>query len=458
MTKEETVKLQLGEALKRYEAGVESLNTKDTEKKPSKEKILEMLLARDALQSALVEQGMHGSTNWDKVNELDNELRTLAGNAYPVSELPHWRTLVKDKDKEEAWWWFLPVTKQEGNKDWLWNALSVTFLTISLGLVTNLGPRFWGGGLDVFSSVGIVGQSVLTLLTAGGVLTKTGREGIERTLARWKLPKQDWQRYVCGVSFGLMVAPIGVYLLLPKIADYYTQQGKKDYKAGQWVSAKRNLERAIQIHPDQAEAHLEMGILHEDVQKLEDAKSEYRIAMQAGNAEAFTNLARLSILDKDNKVNAIISLLHQAKVMARTSNSGEMTKEFKYALQKNLGWVRLDQNRYADAKAELLQARKLMPEKAAAHCLLAQVLNKQSQPSKPTQEEELQALMSGQPLSKRNKSSNPMQEEELRAWKACRKYAKSSVPEEDVWIDQAKNCLNPNTRNGCLNLDKPRSF
>jgi tetratricopeptide (TPR) repeat protein len=450
MTEKETVEPQLGNSLERYKTGLGLL---ENESPPSKEQILEVLLARDALQSALVEQGKLGSTNWDSVNKLDEQLKALAGKVYQVSDLPHWRTLVKDKDKEEAWWWFLPITKQEGNKDWLLNALSVTFLTISLGLVTNLGPRFWGGGLDVFSSVGIVGQSVLTLLTAGGVLTKTGREGIERTLTRWKLPKQDWQRYICGVSFGLMVAPIGVYLLLPKIADYYTQQGKKDYQAGQWVSAKRNLERAIQVHPDQAEAHLEMGILHEDVQKLEDAKSEYRIAMQAGNAEAFTNLARLSILDKDNKVNAIISLLHQAEVMARTQNSGEMTKEFKYALQKNLGWVRLDQNRYADAKAELLQARKLMPEKAAAHCLLAQVLNKQSEPSKPTRQQEIDAEVWGKAL---NTSSKPPQEEELQEWKACQKQAKSSVPEEDVWIDQAKKCLNPKTRNGCLDLDKPR--
>jgi tetratricopeptide (TPR) repeat protein len=455
MTKEEAEEPRLDHSLERYETALGCLKAELT---PSKEQILEVLLARDALQSALVEQGMLGSTNWDGVNKLDEQLKALAGKVYQVTDLPHWRALVKDKDKEESWWWFLPVTQQEGNKDWLLNALSVTFLTISLGLVSNLGPRFWSGGLDVFSSVGIAGQSVLTLLAAGGVLTKTGREGIERALTRWKLPKQDWQRYVCGVSFGLMVAPIGVYLLLPTIADYYTQQGKRDYKAGQWVSAQRNLQRAILVHPDHAEAHLEMGVLHEDLQELDKAKSEYRIAMQAGNAAAFTNLARLSILDKDNKVNAIISLLHQAEIMARTPDSGGITKEFKYALQKNRGWVRLDQKRYADAKAELLQAQKLIPEKAAAHCLLAQVLNKQNKPSIPTQEELMRALMSGQVLNKQNKSSNPTQEAERQAWKACQKHAQSSVPEEDVWIDQAKKCLNPKTRSGCLDLDKPSPF
>jgi Tfp pilus assembly protein PilF len=443
-----------GDALKLYETEVSILEAEPNP--PSKEKILEVLLARDALQSFLAEHGVFGSADWAKVNELDKKLKNQAAKIHQVSDLPHWRTLVKDKDKEEYWWWFLSVTQPEGKQDWLLSALSVTFLTISLGLVSNLGPRFWSGGPDVFSSVSIAGQSVLTLLAAGGALTKVGRESIERAMTRWKLPTQDRQRYLCGVSLGLMVAPVGVYLLLPTIADYYTQQGKRDYKAGQWVSAKRNLERAFLVHPDQAEAHLGMGILHEDLQKLEEAKSEYRIAMQAGNAEAFNNLARLSILGKENKVDAVISLLNQAEAMAKTQNNKEVTNEFKYALLRNRGWVRLDQKRYSEAKAALSVAQKLLPKQAAAHCLLAQVLNQQNEPSKPTQEETLQALMSGQVLNK-NKSSKAPSAEERKEWEACQKYARSSVPEEDVWSDQAKKCLNSKIRDGCLDLDKPRS-
>jgi Tfp pilus assembly protein PilF len=451
MTKEETVESKLRNSLERYK---ERLKPWEDEPTPTKEQILEVLLARDALKSALAEPGVFGSADWDKVNELDEQLKAQAEKVYPVSNLPHWQTLVKDKNKEEDWWWFLP---QQGKQDWILNALTVTFLTISLGLVTNLGPRFWSGGPDLLTSFSIAGQSMLSLLAAGGVLTKTGREGIERLLTRLKQPKQSWQRYLCGVSFGLMVAPVGVYLLLPVIANNYTQQGKRDYEAGQWVSAKRNLERALLVHPDQAEAHLEMGNLHEDVQEMDKAKSEYRIAMQSGNAEAFNSLARLSILDKDNKVDAVISLLKQGEVMAEAEKNKqskkEVTKEFQYALQRNRGWVRLDQKRYADAKVALLQAQKLMPEQAAAHCLLAQVLNKQNEPPKLTQEEQLDAIYSGQKLKK---APNKLQIEERQAWQACKKYARSTVPEEDVWIDQSKKCLEPKTRDRCLDLDKSR--
>jgi tetratricopeptide (TPR) repeat protein len=446
MTKEETVESKLHNSLEHYK---ERLKPWEDELNPTKEQILEVLLARDALKSALAEPGVFGSADWDKVNELDEQLKAQVEKVFPVSNLPHWQTLVKDKNKDEDWWWFLP---QQGKQDWILNALTVTFLTISLGLVTNLGPRFWSGGPDLLISFSIAGQSVLSLLAAGGVLTKTGREGVERLLTRWKQPKQSWQRYLCGVSFGLMVAPIGVYLLLPVIANSYTQQGKRDYKTGQWVSAKRNLERAISVHPDQAEAHLERGKLHEDVQEMDKAKSEYRIAMQAGNAEAFNSLARLSILDKDNKVDAVTSLLKQGEVMSKVQNKEE-SKEFQYALQRNRGWVRLDQKRYDDAKTALLQAQKLMPEQAAAHCLLAQVLNKQNEPPKLTQEEKLDLISWGQKLKK---IPNKLQKGEQQAWQACQKYARSTVPEEDVWIDQSKKCLEPKTRDKCLDLDKSR--
>jgi tetratricopeptide (TPR) repeat protein len=450
MTQEETMQNRWNDSLERYEKGLDLLNAGSN---PSQEQILDMLLARDALQSGLVEPGVLKSADLARVNELDEKLKSHSAKVCQVIDLPHWRALVKVN--KESWWWFLSGMQLEGKQDWILSALTVTFLTISLGLVSNLGPRFWSGGPDVLSSVSIAGQSVLTLLAAGGALTTAGREGIERALTRWKLPKQDRQRYLCGISLGLMVAPLGVYLLLPAIAGFYTHQGKRDYKAGQWVSAKRNLERAILVHPDHSGAHLEMGRLHEDVQKLEDAKSEYRIAMQAGNVEAFNNLARLSILGKENKVDAVNSLLNQAEAMARAQK--EVPKEFKYALQRNRGWVRFDQKRYPEAKAALLEAQKLMPEQAAGHCLLAQVLNAQNKPPEPTEKERFDDMIAGRDPDKKNKSPKVPPEEE-QAWKACQKYARSTAPEEDVWSYQAKKCLDPKTRDGCVGSDKPSPF
>jgi hypothetical protein len=119
--------------------------------------------------------------------------------------------------------------------------------------------------------------------------------------------------------------------------------------------------------------------------------------------------------------------------------------------------LRIDQKRYPEAQAALTEAQKLMPEQAAGHCLLAQALNQQNKPSEPTQEQMVQEMMKGRDPYKKNKSL-PMSKEEQQAWMACHKYARSTVPEEDVWSYQAKRCLDPKTRDGCVGSDKVGPF
>lgn len=84
----------------------------------------------------------------------------------------------------------------------------------------------------------------------------------------------------------------------------------------------------------------------------------------------------------------------------------------RYALRKNLGWVRLGQGRYAEAKAELLTAIGLDGEQAAAYGLLAQAL---------------------EALGEKG--------EAVVVWENCLRYASSYRPDEDTWIDLARQRL-----------------
>jgi Flp pilus assembly protein TadD len=398
---------RLDDALEQYQSGLDLL---ESDQKISQEQILGVLLARDEVQAALAEWGAVCPESLMQVNALDGRLKQQAERIRQELTLSDWHRLVGAK--EEAWWWLLqPASQQEGSHDWVLKALSVTFLTIALGLVSNMAPRFWSGGPDVFGGVAIAGQSLLTLLAAGGVLTKAGQEGFERLLARWKQPKQHWQKFSCGASFLLMLALIGFRLSLPQIASYYSQQGADKQKKGEWVSAQEDYQRAIQLDPDNADAHFGLGVLYEDLQDLDKARSEYRIALQAGNAKAFNNLARLYILEK--KFDAVILLLNQAEALAQGKNNPELN----YALRKNGGWVRLQQARYAEAESHLRGAVELIPDRAAAHCLLAQVLDKQN-----------------------------LREEASTEWEVCLRKASSATPEEDAWMDQARKRLKQGTK------------
>ncbi|NEO03911.1 MAG: hypothetical protein F6K50_54130 [Moorea sp. SIO3I7] len=90
-----------------------------------------------------------------------------------------------------------------------------------------------------------------------------------------------------------------------------------------------------------------------------------------------------------------------------------------YSLLKNLGWARLKQGRYADAETYLrdaIELDKILEEEfkqtpAAAHCLLAQVIE-----NKPEKDPD----------------------NALAEWKICLRYTDIRNPDEDIWVGMAR--------------------
>jgi Flp pilus assembly protein TadD len=170
------------------------------------------------------------------------------------------------------------------------------------------------------------------------------------------------------------------------------------------LQAQKNLELAVQFNPDNAAVYYNQGWHCEDARDFICAREKYRRAALLGMAAAHSNLARLSILlDKD--YDAAAALSQQGLRLVKDN-------KVKYALLKNLGWARLGQRRYTEAKVHLQSAIALRGNRAAAHCLLAQVLEAHS---------DLKGAQ-GQ-------------------WETCRQYANVQNPDEDVWMGMAQQRL-----------------
>ncbi|GAB4201780.1 MAG: hypothetical protein Fur006_54580 [Coleofasciculaceae cyanobacterium] len=182
--------------------------------------------------------------------------------------------------------------------------------------------------------------------------------------------------------------------------DLYNDRGVENYLASQLPLAVSNFTQALKLDPNFAETHYNLGSLYEDLRNFERARSEYELAMLGGLAAAYNNQARLYILEKDYV--AAVDLLFKGLLLAEHDAE-------KYALHKNLGWARLGQGRYAEAKAELMAAIDLDSEQAPAYGLLAQAL---------------EALGEN--------------EDALVAWENCLRYASSYRPDEDTWIGLAR--------------------
>ncbi len=186
-------------------------------------------------------------------------------------------------------------------------------------------------------------------------------------------------------------------------ADIYNDSGVEHYLADRLPLAVSDFCLALKRDPNFAETHYNLGSVYEDLRHFDRAREEYRIAMLGGLAAAYNNLARLYILEKD--YTAAVDLLLKGLKLAEH-------KAEHYALWKNLGWARLEQGRYADAKACLQTAIDLEREQAPAYCLLAQALEKLG--------EDVEALI---------------------AWENGLRYASSYRPDEDAWIETARQRL-----------------
>jgi tetratricopeptide (TPR) repeat protein len=374
---------------------------------PSPEEILNVLVARNTVRTVLTDIERIPRKKLLLVTELDERLKQQADTITRIIPLAEWRTSFHLHP--ETWWWFFePPLHPLDRLDWLWNAVTVAFLVPSLSLVVDISSRFLSAEPGFIGSFAIVTQSVLTLLTAGSTLTEAGQRAVEKVFSRLKIPAHWRQEGKLTVSGLLFLGLLGFRGCLPQISGYYNQQGLENYVAGEWSSAMSDYERALSLDPDNAKAHYNLGRLYEDLQEFEKARTQYRLAAQGDLIAGYNDLARLYIREQKFSEAASLLLYGLEKV--------EQDDELKYALWKNLGWARLKQKRYAEAETYLTEAINLenIPafqdsRPAAARCLFARVLEEKSD-----------------------------ERSALREWEACLAYANPTIPEEDTWINMAR--------------------
>jgi len=429
--------------LERYEAKLIALE--QASPTSSEDQVLEVLVARDAVHTALaaknpnihrlvqrapqegtlsywfariigrkrpeilptVHPSLEISVSIDSLRtliQLDGRLKKQAHLITGLVNLVDWRASLNPP--ADVWWWFFETPARPHTLDrfdWLWNMFTFMSLIIASTLGADILLRFSSIAPDTLGVLAIIVDVMITAMIAGGTLTHAGRGVIERLLALLNIPKYFWLEARFASAGLLLLGLLAFRLALPQFAVYYNNQGFNNYRAGQWTSAQLDYDRAIKLYPDYPEAHYNYGLLYEDLADFGHARAEYQLAVQGGLVAAYNNLARLHILEENNF--AAVPLL-------LTGLSLTQDDTVKYDLYKNLGWVRLDQARYAEAEIYLGQAIDLANERAPAHCLLAQVLE--------SQDDTASALVE---------------------WNNCLKYADGRNPDEDTWIGIARQRL-----------------
>ncbi len=113
----------------------------------------------------------------------------------------------------------------------------------------------------------------------------------------------------------------------------------------------RELLKAIELDPDNLDAHYKLATLYEELQDLTNGKKHYLIAAKGGFIDAYNNLAYWYL--RDNKNAEAVELLEKAKrlLAEKDEKLDQFTEEEKrnlavqkYSIYKNLGWARFKQN------------------------------------------------------------------------------------------------------------------
>lgn len=408
-----------------------------TELDTLKDSILIVLLTRSKLQTLLMSDAIlmrDGEKSLEiikQINHLDSDLKKLEELIAQYGDLERLQKLLK-RDPE-FWSCFHSITHPHDKFDWMWNGFSIIFSITSLALFTNIVPRFFVGGGDLFGTIIIAIPSTLSLLGIQGSLTTVWQKKIEEVLEIIGIAKHWQQEVRCCIAFGILAMSLFSYAMLPSLSKDYNQAGlnaldggqaqdnKDQFKAKNTIIPEKNFQRAIALYPSNANAYYNLGRLYESIQSLDKARSNYQLAAQYGVTQAYNNLGRLEILDK-KYANAVLILSEGIKA-SKVDEYADIP--VKYSLYKNLGWARLKQERYQEAQKAFEEAFKIKLERAAAHCLMAQMLEVQNQKKKA-----------------RDK------------WNTCLKYTEQELNsyadnstqnrfplDEDQWKYQAQKCL-----------------
>ena len=412
----------------RYEAAIAQLTQAIAETKPDEvllPAILEALAARDALHTQLPAASAVTGAALSLIAHLDQHLKDQAATIERCLNTIDWQTSFNPP--ATAWWWSLQpeLPTPWWNQDWFWQAVSITCITVSIGLFGDASTRFLKGGPDTLGAIAVSAQSISTLLTVGGALTVAGQEANKRLLNRVKIPEPYWPIVGAGGAALLLLGAISLRASLPQIATLYSNWGFQKYQAGEWGTAEELYKRSLQLNPDDDPASFRLGLLYETLQDPAKARANYQTAARSGIAEAINNLSRLNLRDKKPALvpSLLLKALEKADQLAPTTH---------YVLLKNLGWARLQQGDYSAAADKLQAAIKLQataglaPKNAdpssdtalpiaSPHCLLAQV--------KTAQGDKTAALTD---------------------WETCNAEANPYIPEEDEWAITARKLLKAN--------------
>jgi len=224
------------------------------------------------------------------------------------------------------------------------------------------------------------------------VLIPNTQTWVEKLFLWFRANLKFLKRWIILLAVTGLVLGLALVKSLPSIARSYNNRGFQLQQRGKIKAAIENYQRAIRLNPGYAEAHYNLADAYEKIPDYDKALEEYQRAINADFMfyQAYNNLSRLYILRRGDYGAAL-------RLLDRAMNLKPQEPSVRYSLHKNYGWADLELRNYLTAEQHLRLSVELEPDRGAARCLLAKVLEAEGRIADANPEWESCLSYSGQP-------------------------------------------------------------
>ncbi len=344
----------LSSALERYATALETFEA--AEPQPSASQAVAVLVAHDALQAVLAEEGGEDATpHLVHLIDWDNTLKRYDERIATVVPLDAWRASLQPPP--EAWWWYFEAPPQIDpwdRFDWIFQVLTLVALSLTAAFISGIYKAFTIGGLTIAQTFSTIAQGLGLVLIGSGALTEKGQEQIRRILRYLGIPQRFHSEAAFIFALLLMLIVWRVHTWLP---GYYFEQGRVDYEHGLLTAAGDDFQRVLAIDPGHGQARIGLGDVYASLGSYDQALAEYRQGVEA-HPYAFSEIGLIYIQRFDPVKKGADPVLAETylRMANQRAEAQNLEGNTRFQIHRNLGWALLNQKRYEEAEQELLQA------------------------------------------------------------------------------------------------------
>lgn len=351
-------------------------------------KVLRALLARDLVAKDLATAEARAPEILAHIAEADSSLKAQAEKIIEIvgaDRLVDWREARHGgvEPQSAPWWWSLD-SRAEG-VEWWKTALNYFLwicIVISLSFAVESVRRFLSSEVGV---LGTVLQGLVTLLV-GGTLLEVARQIIAIRTGKssgWNSPAFKTRAIFAS---SLICIALVMWFLLPPVVRHYSNLGVAGRQEGKLSTPITHYQRTISLEPSDAIAHYNLARAYETLTEYDKAEVEYKLAIRWGDDQAvfYDGLAHLMIAQQKDYAGSLRLLdtgLDKLEAQKQANEFRGQENEYnriKLSLLRNRAWVYFMLGYLTQAQDDLRTAIETKPDAAAPHCLLGQVLEKQT--------------------------------------------------------------------------------